>query len=108
MRAGSITPCHPVPHTIVLPGADHGGEGDGQGAGRTRLHAVRGHFATYTPEAPLFGKLVGTCWRPWHLSGNPERGIIESDTGSGPTPRSTKPTGRKPMGIPPKRWSVTI
>ena len=70
----AITPCHPVPHTIVLPGADHGGEANGQGAVRTRLHAVRGHFATYTSEAPLFVKLVGTYWRPWHLSGNPERG----------------------------------
>jgi hypothetical protein len=67
-------------HTIVLPGASgSGGNGDGQGAGMTRLHTVRGHFATYTPEAPLFGKLTGTFWRPWHLSGNPERGVVESD-----------------------------
>ena len=66
-------------HTIVLPGAAGNGNGNGQGAGTTRLHTVRGHFATYTPEAPLFGKLVGTYWRPWHLSGNPERGVIESD-----------------------------
>jgi hypothetical protein len=66
-------------HTIVLP--RRAGEGGGGGAptGRTKLHTVRGHFATYTPEAPLFGKYTGTFWRPWHLAGNPDAGVVESD-----------------------------
>jgi hypothetical protein len=73
-------------HTIVLPGVDSSG-GDGNGSsGTTRLHTVRGHFATYTPEAPLFGKLVGTYWKPWHLAGNPDRGVVESDYKLGVSP----------------------
>jgi hypothetical protein len=66
-------------HTIVLPRHDSGGGGDGGATGRARLHTVRGHFATYTGEAPLFGKYTGTFWRPWSLRGNPDRGVVESD-----------------------------
>lgn len=64
--------------TILLPNSGSDGSND-QITGTTRLHRVRGHFATYTAEAPLFGKLTGTFWRPWHLAGNPDRGVIESD-----------------------------
>ena len=67
-------------HTIVLPKRPgEGGEGGGMPTGRTRLHMVRGHFATYTGAAPLFGKYTGTFWRPWRLAGNPEAGVIETD-----------------------------
>ena len=43
------------------------------------LHTVRGHFAHYTADAPLFGKYVGTWWRPWHVRGNPDHGVVVSD-----------------------------
>lgn len=33
------------------------------------LHIVRGHFATYTEDKPLFGRVVGTFWRPDHTRG---------------------------------------
>lgn len=68
-------------HTIVLPSPRHSGAvgTTSDHRGEVAQHTVRGHFATYKPEAPLFGKLVGTYWRPWHLSGNPDRGVIESD-----------------------------
>ena len=52
------------------------------------LHIVRGHFATYTEDKPLFGipGLFGTFWIPDHVRGNPERGIRDKsydvDTGS--------------------------
>lgn len=34
------------------------------------LHLVRGHFAHYSDEHPLFGKYPGTFWRPSHFAGN--------------------------------------
>jgi hypothetical protein len=48
------------------------------GSGSTpRLHDVRAHWVHYTPEKPLFGKVVGMVWRTSHLRGNPERGVVE-------------------------------
>jgi len=43
------------------------------------LHICRGHFAHYTAEKPLFGKYTGTFYRPMHLRGSIEKGIIEKD-----------------------------
>jgi hypothetical protein len=43
------------------------------------LHIVRGHFATYTPEKPLFGRVAGTVWRPAHVRGSADEGIVVSD-----------------------------
>lgn len=42
-----------------------------------RYHLVRGHFKTYTAEAPLFGRLVGTFWWPFHATGSKEVGISD-------------------------------
>lgn len=41
------------------------------------LHTVRGHFKTYTNEAPLFGSRTGTYWWGWQARGNREIGTIE-------------------------------
>jgi hypothetical protein len=43
------------------------------------LHFVRGHFATYTEDAPLFGKVTGTFWKPAHTRGSLEYGEIVKD-----------------------------
>jgi hypothetical protein len=43
------------------------------------LHICRGHFATYTAEAPLFGRLMGTFWKPMHVRGRAEHGIVSKD-----------------------------
>lgn len=40
---------------------------------------VRGNFATYTDDKPLFGKYSGTFWRPAHLRGDPDNGIVLKD-----------------------------
>lgn len=40
------------------------------------LHICRGHFATYLPDAPLFGRVTGTFWRPMHSRGNLMEGIV--------------------------------
>jgi len=40
---------------------------------------VRGHFATYTQERPLFGRYAGTVFIPAHVRGTPEAGIVIKD-----------------------------
>ena len=43
------------------------------------LHNVRGHFATYTEDKPLFGKVTGTFWKPMHVRGNKKHGEVKKD-----------------------------
>lgn len=54
------------------------GKGDSK---QLRHHVVRGHFKTYTEDAPRFGRpdQVGDFWIPSHARGNPELGRIEKD-----------------------------
>lgn len=53
---------------------------DGDGTGTSpAYHLCRGHFATYTPERPLFGRLVGKFWIPAHTKGNKSRGEVVKD-----------------------------
>ena len=55
-------------------------EGQAERVGLVRaLHICRGHFATYTPEHPLFGKYVGTFWRPDHVRGSREAGEVNKN-----------------------------
>lgn len=42
-----------------------------------RHHLVRGHFKTFTPEAPLFGKHVGTYWWESSVRGHSEKGEVK-------------------------------
>lgn len=44
-----------------------------------RLHVCRGHFATYTPDRPLFGKHTGTFWKPAHMRGEVCVGSVIKD-----------------------------
>ena len=46
--------------------------------GSTKLHTARGHFKTYTAEAPLMGKAVGTYYWGWQVRGRKENGEIIS------------------------------
>jgi hypothetical protein len=45
------------------------------------LHIVRGHFATYSEERPLFGRsgLHGRFWMPSHVRGSVKQGVVVSD-----------------------------
>lgn len=47
--------------------------------GLRALHTVRGHFATYTADKPLFGHYVGTVWHPPHIRGDKAEGIVTKD-----------------------------
>lgn len=40
------------------------------------LHICRGHFATYSPDHPLFGKYEGTFWKPAHVRGSQKEGTV--------------------------------
>lgn len=43
------------------------------------FHMVRGHFKTYTEDAPLMGRLTGTYWWGWHSRGKKANGIARRD-----------------------------
>lgn len=64
---------------IVLPGAMRSG-GNASAAGEALpFHLIRGHFKTYTEEAPLFGKRVGTWWWGWQARGDEAIGTIDHE-----------------------------
>lgn len=68
-------------HTIKLPAPASAPNAEKSAAmgGTIAFHKVRGHFATYSEAAPLFGKYTGTFWKPWHARGAKSNGIIVSD-----------------------------
>ena len=41
-----------------------------------RAHLARGHFKTFTADAPLLGRHVGTYWWGWQVRGDAEKGIV--------------------------------
>ncbi len=44
-----------------------------------RIHLARGHFKTYTKEAPLFGRITGRFWWQPHVRGQNRDGVIMKD-----------------------------
>jgi hypothetical protein len=55
-------------------------EGDAATTGlRNALHICRGHFKTFSPEAPLFGRLTGTYWWAAQVRGDASQGTVEKD-----------------------------
>lgn len=51
----------------------------GQNGLRRALHICRGHFAHYTEDKPLFGRVVGTVWRSAHVRGSADVGQVGKD-----------------------------
>lgn len=68
-------------HTIMLPGGGSVQHGSGPSATHraAAIHRVRGHFKTFTADAPLMGKHVGTYWWGWQIRGNKDSGMVVSD-----------------------------
>ena len=55
-------------------------EGGAEQTGLKRaLHICRGHFATYTEERPMFGRLAGRFWVPAHVRGTIDNGVVVKD-----------------------------
>jgi hypothetical protein len=46
---------------------------------RRALHICRGHFKTFSPDAPLLGRHVGTYWWEPQVRGSKERGTVLKD-----------------------------
>jgi hypothetical protein len=68
-------------HTIVLPSIRQKADGSSEPVepGSQPLHKVRGHFKTYTADAPLLGKHTGTYYWHYQVRGNRDNGEIVSD-----------------------------
>lgn len=67
-------------HTIVLPGMPRGAAQTGsEFQDVMALHRVRGHFKTYTADAPLLGKHTGKYWWGWQVRGSKKNGISVTD-----------------------------
>ena len=49
------------------------------GEGRNALHSVRGHFANYTEDKPLFGHYVGQVFRANHMRGQEKFGEVKKE-----------------------------
>jgi hypothetical protein len=81
-RGGKKTKRRPAPsveyRVIHLPKSDSGPTRCGNAPGTTKLHTARGHFKTYTAEAPLMGKHTGTYYWGWQVRGRKENGEIVS------------------------------
>jgi hypothetical protein len=55
-------------------------EGEAETKGlRHAMHICRGHFKTYTEDAPLFGRHTGTYWWESRARGRAEHGVVEKD-----------------------------
>lgn len=55
-------------------------ESSGQDTGgKRRWHMARGHFKTFTDEAPLFGRVVGTFWWQSQTRGSKHLGEVHKD-----------------------------
>ena len=66
------------------------------------LHIVRGHFATYTAEKPLFGHIVGTVWKPAHARGDIKAGAVVKDYSFKPefvAEHADKIASNSPVGV---------
>lgn len=46
---------------------------------RRALHICRGHFKTFTPDAPLWGRHIGTYWWAPHVRGSKSAGVVLKD-----------------------------
>lgn len=44
-----------------------------------RIHLARGHFKTFTPDKPLFGKITGRFWWQPQVRGRNTKGMIMKD-----------------------------
>lgn len=57
-----------------------GGSGEsGETTDVTPMHICRGHFKTYTEEAPLFGRITGTYWWSDQVRGRAKNGVVVKD-----------------------------
>ncbi|WP_327096980.1 hypothetical protein OIE68_45140 [Nocardia vinacea] len=94
-RSGTHKPPKPLRHHVItLPGISRprtSGEVRSAAGGPAPWHLVRGHFKTFTDEAPLMGKHVGTYWWQPTVRGRKEDGVIETSYKVAPPTGSSGP-----------------
>jgi hypothetical protein len=79
-RSTGAAPTGDAFHEVVIDGSGSGSRGAGgdtTGSAAGRRHLARGHFKTFTEDAPLLGKHVGTYWWGWQVRGQEGSGVIE-------------------------------
>jgi hypothetical protein len=65
---------------MIIPSAGQRKKGHApQELWENRAHTVRGHFKTFTDEAPLLGKITGTFWWSPFARGSVTEGVIEKE-----------------------------
>jgi hypothetical protein len=77
---GGAGPTGDAFHEVVINGTvrgSGGGSGETASTASGRRHLARGHFKTFTEDAPLLGKHVGTYWWGWQVRGQEGSGVIE-------------------------------
>lgn len=77
---GGTSPTGDAFHEVVIDGSGRGSSrasGEPAGTASGRSHLARGHFKTFTEDAPLLGKHVGTYWWGWQVRGQEGAGVIE-------------------------------
>ena len=62
---------------VVIAGSGGSAGSAGRDGDGGRRHLARGHFKTFTEDAPLLGKHVGTYWWGWQVRGQEDKGSIE-------------------------------
>jgi hypothetical protein len=70
--------CHTIDITPMKTILRNEGKSESTGL-KKALHICRGHFATYTEDKKLFGKVAGTFWIPQHVRGHQSVGTVEKD-----------------------------
>jgi hypothetical protein len=66
-------------HTLAIkPSVKREGK-EPQDLWHNRIHLCRGHFKTYTEDAPLLGRLTGRYWWQPHVRGKNKDGIVMKD-----------------------------
>lgn len=96
-KKGSTRPTKPLTHHVItLPGSPPRSESiagvSGLGGGPAPWHLVRGHFKTYTADAPLMGRHVGTYWWQPAVRGDRQHGVVQSSYRVIPTPAQQRDT----------------
>lgn len=64
---------------VKLPKQNNTQDKGENGGWSNAFHICRGHFKTYTQDAPLFGKFTGTYWWESTIRGSADVGVIEKD-----------------------------
>jgi hypothetical protein len=79
LKRDGVAAAHYRYHTLVVRKGFSDSDGPGQKTETMPLHVCRGHYRTYTADAPLFGRYTGRYYVPSHARGTAKNGIVDKD-----------------------------